>query len=74
MKTGEQITDEMISGYFAGRDDTDIELPEDRKRESVAWRHGWEDGRDDRIGKPRDRADVLKARTMMLLRRVECGQ
>jgi len=50
----------MVRGYFAGRDSASNTLPDCHKNESPAFKHGWLNGRDDRIGKPRDVASVLR--------------
>lgn len=59
--------DEMIEGYFDGFRDFRAELPK-LNNYSPAYKHGWLNGRDDRISKPRDRADVLRKRAEMILR------
>lgn len=56
----------MMDGYFAGLDSGSYELPECQKDKSAAFKHGWLNGRDDRLGKPRDRADVLRRRARMI--------
>lgn len=56
----------MIQGYCDGRDDTRMELPKQHNY-SPAYVHGWLNGRDDRIGKPRAFASVLRARADMIL-------
>ncbi len=57
---------EMIQGYWDGKDDSRIELPMQHNYD-VAYVHGWLNGRDDRLGKPRDRASVLRARANMII-------
>ena len=54
--------DDMLRGYLAGLKSGALELPDCHLRESVAYRHGWLNGRDDRLNCPRDRARVLLAR------------
>jgi hypothetical protein len=33
----------------------------------MPYNHGWKNGRDDRIGKPRDGASVLRARADLII-------
>ena len=49
-----------------GRDDFRVALPKEHNY-SPAYVHGWLNGRDDRIGKPRDNAAVLRARAEMII-------
>lgn len=58
--------DEMVRGYMAGLKSVHTEMTEWVKRQSVAYRHGWLNGRDDRIGNPRDFADVLRRRANII--------
>ena len=58
--------DEMTRGYLDGIDDFRAELPKTHNY-SPAYVHGWLNGRDDRWGKPRDRAGVLRAKADMIL-------
>lgn len=57
---------EMVQGYCDGKEDSRTELPE-KHNFDVAYVHGWLNGRDDRIGKPREFASVLRARANMIL-------
>lgn len=57
---------EMVQGYWDGKDDTRIDLPK-HNNYSPAYGHGWLNGRDDRLGKPRERASILRARAEMIL-------
>lgn len=57
---------QMVRGYLAGLDD-DL-LP---RKASVAYRHGWKNGQDDLIGKPREAADTLRRRAAMILGELE---
>lgn len=59
--------DEMVRGYMAGLDSGAIELPACHLSEPIAFRHGWLNGRDDRIGQPRELADTLRRRANMIL-------
>ena len=58
--------DEMVRGYMAGFCSGAMELPACHEKRSAAFRHGWLNGRDDRIGKPRAKADVLRRRAAMI--------
>lgn len=57
---------EMIEGYLSGKDDTRLELPVNSNY-SPAYIHGWINGRDDRLNKPRASASVLRSRAEMIL-------
>ena len=57
---------EMVRGYFDGFGSGSAELPECHAKRSRAYRHGWLNGRDDQIGRPRERADVLRRRAAMI--------
>lgn len=50
----------MIEGYLDGFGDDRIELP-DCTNYSPAYVHGWYNGRDDRVGRPRASAELLRA-------------
>jgi hypothetical protein len=56
--------DEMLEGYLDGFHPDAIEPGENR---SEAYRHGWLNGRDDRLGVPRLPADVLRGRAAGIL-------
>jgi hypothetical protein len=56
----------MVEGYCDGLRDERTELPENSNY-SPAYVHGWNNGRDDRIGKPRDSYAALKAQADTLL-------
>ncbi len=62
----EVLKDEMVDGYRAGLHDNRMELPENHNF-SPAYKHGWLNGRDDRINQPRAFASVLRARAEMIL-------
>ena len=51
---------EMMEGYLAGFLDEELELPDRLDNRSHCSKHGWLNGRDDRIGKPRDTATNLR--------------
>lgn len=44
---------EMTEGYIDGWGDDRPELPESLANRSASYRHGWLNGRDDRLGTPR---------------------
>lgn len=58
---------EMMAGYIDGLDSGSNELPDCHRFKSAAYRHGWLNGRDDRVHKPRDKASVLRARAGMII-------
>lgn len=60
------LMDEMTEGYLDGFSDTRMDLPK-QNNYSPAYVHGWLNGRDDRINKPRSTADVLRRRADMIL-------
>lgn len=60
------VSDEMVRGYLAGLDSPSPELPDCLLRETAAFKHGWLNGRDDRIGKPREVCAVLRRRAGMI--------
>ena len=62
MKTGNP----MVNGYFAGLNSASSEPPQCHENQPAAFKHGWLNGRDDRVGNPRDRADVLRRRAQMI--------
>ena len=69
-------TREMVMGYWAGKNDSCLEYPEIYKNTSSAFKPGGLNGRDDRIGVPREKASVLRARAELILNNVgigECG-
>ena len=51
--------DEMFEGYRDGLNDTRDELPDNHNR-SAAYQHGWRNGRDDRMHRPRAPAETLR--------------
>ena len=60
-------TDDMVTGYIAGLRSGAPDLPECYATCSPAFKHGWRNGRDDRIGTPREVARVLRNRADMIL-------
>lgn len=51
---------EMVQGYMRGRKNLPME------RGNAAYKHGWLNGQDDYLGRPRDRANVLIRRANMI--------
>jgi len=64
---------DMVRGYFRGLSSCADTLPDCYQRESAAFKHGWMNGRDDRVGKPRERASVLRARAELIERNTEAA-
>lgn len=58
---------EMMAGYMDGLDAGSHEIPDCHRNKSAAYRHGWLNGRDDRIHKPREKASVLRNRASMII-------
>lgn len=58
----------VVEGYLAGRNSSSLELPECHLDKPAAFKHGWLNGRDDRIKCPRDKASVLRARYELIER------
>lgn len=59
-------SDEMVRGYMRGFEGEDATMPACYAKESAAFKHGWKNGRDDRTGTPRDRAEVLRRRAAII--------
>jgi len=57
----------MVAGYMAGYASGSPELPECHISKSAAFRHGWLNGRDDRMHNPRERGSVLRSRADLIL-------
>ena len=57
--TNDQASREMVEGYMDGLDDDRDELPAQFNR-SQQYQHGWRNGRDDRLHKPRASAEWLR--------------
>ena len=55
----------MTKGYLDGLD-SHLDNPPKENKWSPAYKHGWLNGRDDRKGNPRDKADVLRRRSSMI--------
>lgn len=58
---------EMMDGYMDGLNSGSQEIPDCHKNKSAAYRHGWLNGRDDRIHRPREKASVLRNRALMII-------
>ena len=52
--------DEMTEGYMDGFEDTRDEFPSSLANRGKSYIHGWLNGRDDRLHKPRDLAKHLR--------------
>jgi ribosome modulation factor len=52
--------DDMVEGYRDGLDDDRAECPASMSNRSHSYRHGWLNGRDDRLRKPRASAAELR--------------
>lgn len=58
--------DEIYEGYRDGRADDRETLPESLSNRSRFYRFGWENGRDDRLHRPRKLAQAIRAELAML--------
>jgi hypothetical protein len=56
-----------VQGYMDGMDWTSVYDPASLIHKTPAYQHGFRNGRDDRAGQPRERADVLRRRARMIL-------
>jgi hypothetical protein len=65
--TSDEKLREMVRGYWLGRVSGFAALPDCHALASPAFKHGWLNGRDDRLGLPRERASVLIARADMII-------
>lgn len=61
------MSDEMTRGYLDGLHDERDELPESTNY-SQQYRHGWNNGRDDRKSQPRASCRQLKSEAERLIR------
>jgi hypothetical protein len=52
--------DDMVEGYGDGFRDDRTEMPKSFANRSLSYRHGWLNGRDDRLNKPRATAVDLR--------------
>lgn len=53
--------DDMVEGYNDGLKDERLLFPKSMSNRSASYRHGWLNGRDDRLRRPRASARVLDA-------------
>lgn len=60
-----QIT---VEGYLSGYNSSSMEFPDCYINKPAAFKHGWLNGRDDRIRCHRDKASVLLARYKLIER------
>ncbi len=60
-------SDEMVQGYCDGLNDDRMALAENHNR-SQQYIQGWLNGRDDRIGKPRDIAQNIRETSNELIK------
>jgi hypothetical protein len=67
------LDNEMVRGYWDGKEDKRIELPKEHNY-SPAYVHGWLNGRDDRIHKPRATDEVLRARAREIENNERAGE
>lgn len=51
---------DMMEGYFDGLEDARPDMPGRATNRSQSYRHGWLNGRDDRIHQPRASAQTLR--------------
>lgn len=58
---------DILEGYLDGFKDDRTEFPSSSNR-SPAYRHGWENGRDDRLRKPRAYAQQLRDEADRIIR------
>lgn len=59
--------DEMLEGYLDGFRDDRASLPASMGNRSDAYVFGWLNGRDDRVGRPREGAWALKQQARKIL-------
>lgn len=52
--------DDMVEGFIDGSKASETEFPERLSNRGAAYRHGWLNGRDDRIRSPRSGAGHLR--------------
>ena len=64
--SGNAAERDMVEGYLDGFKDHRETLPENSNF-SPAYIHGWLNGRDDRVGTPRDTASALRERAELLI-------
>jgi hypothetical protein len=57
---GRPANDDMVEGYMDGFRDDRLEYPDSLSNRSRSYRHGWLNGRDDRVGEPRLAAKTIR--------------
>lgn len=65
------IEREVTEGYLDGLNDDRDELPASLANRSESYRHGWQNGRDDRLGRPRMSASKIRRAGEIAKRRDE---
>jgi ribosome modulation factor len=50
---------DIVEGYMDGISDKEIDFPERIANRSRSYKHGWRNGRDDRVSHPRKTFDEL---------------
>lgn len=55
-----KLSDDMVEGYYDGLRDDRADFPDSLSNRSHSYRHGWLNGRDDRIGKARTTAADMR--------------
>lgn len=63
--------DAFVRGYFDGLRSRLKNLPEILKRRSLAYKHGWGAGRDDRMLTP-TKAETMRRRAAMIAENTDC--
>lgn len=58
--TSNLANDDMLEGYRDGLADGRAEMPKSFSNRSLSYRHGWLNGRDDRMKKPRASAAEIR--------------
>ena len=67
MLTTPKQNDDILLGYLDGYSDDRDEYPDTLKNRSDLYRHGWENGRDDRLGRPRSTAQSIRYALSLLV-------
>lgn len=56
--SADEFCREKAQGYLAGWEASDLQFLTSREYRSASYRHGWFNGRDDRLGKQRFSAEL----------------
>jgi hypothetical protein len=59
--TGTPANADMVEGFLDGYRDDRTDLPASLANRSRSYRHGWLNGRDDRVRKPRASYEIIRA-------------